>query len=139
LRPAEDLVLYRAEMAEWPGTGELRDWQEYRRDWVTANNACRRDILERLRADGPLPARELPDTCVQPSAPRGQGPPRDGGPPARAVQQRYDGGGRPRDRGPGSLARPGTRVNPLANVAASIVAGFGGLFVGTADDRAVWM
>jgi len=66
LRPAEDLVLYRAEMAEWPGTGRLRDWQEYRRDWVTANDACRRDILERLRADGPLPSRALPDTCVRP-------------------------------------------------------------------------
>ena len=66
VRPAEDLALYRAEMAEWPGTGELRDWQEYRRDWVRANSACRRDILDRLRADGPLPARELPDTCVKP-------------------------------------------------------------------------
>ena len=55
LRPAEDIALYRAEMAEWPGAGELRDWQEYRRDWVMTNNACRRDILERLRADGPLP------------------------------------------------------------------------------------
>ena len=66
LRPAEDLALYRAEMAEWPGTGELRDWQEYQRDWVTTNDACRRDILDRLRADGPLPKSELPDTCVQP-------------------------------------------------------------------------
>jgi uncharacterized protein YcaQ len=66
LRPAEDLVLYRAEMAEWPGAGELRDWQEYRRDWVKANDGCRRDILEILRADGPLPSRELPDTCVKP-------------------------------------------------------------------------
>ncbi len=28
LRPAEDLALYRAEMATWPGTGALRDWQE---------------------------------------------------------------------------------------------------------------
>jgi len=66
LRPAEDLALYRAKMAEWPGTGELRDWQEHRRNWVTVNDACRRDILERLRADGPLPSRELPDTCVKP-------------------------------------------------------------------------
>jgi len=71
VRPAEDLALYRAKMAEWPGTGELRDWQEYRREWVTANNACRRDILERLRADGPLPSRELPDTCVTPWASSG--------------------------------------------------------------------
>jgi uncharacterized protein len=66
VRPVEDLALYRADMAEWPGTGELRGWQEYRRDWVAANEACRHDILERLRADGPLPSRELPDTCVQP-------------------------------------------------------------------------
>jgi uncharacterized protein YcaQ len=71
LRPAEDLALYRAEMAEWPGTGELRDWQEYRRDWVTANDACRRDILDRLRADGPLPKSELPDTCDVPWASSG--------------------------------------------------------------------
>jgi hypothetical protein len=71
LRPAEDLVLFRAEMAAWPGTGELRDWQEQQRDWVHANEACRRDILERLRADGPLPVRELPDTCVQPWASSG--------------------------------------------------------------------
>jgi uncharacterized protein len=71
LRPAEDLALYRAEMAQWPGTGELRDWQEHQRDWVATNNACRRDILEQLRADGPLPARELRDTCVQPWASSG--------------------------------------------------------------------
>jgi len=71
LRPAEDLALYRAEMAEWPGTGELRDWQEHRRNWVAANDACRRDILERLCADGPLPSRELPDTCVKPWASTG--------------------------------------------------------------------
>src|SRR5215211_374919 len=55
VRPAEDVALYRAEMAEWPGVGELRDWQEYQRNWVAANDACRRDILERLRCDGPLP------------------------------------------------------------------------------------
>lgn len=66
VRPVEDLALYRADMAEWPGTGELRGWQEYRRAWVAVNEACRLDILERLRADGPLPSKELPDTCVQP-------------------------------------------------------------------------
>jgi uncharacterized protein len=65
-RPAEDLVLYSAEMAEWPGRGELRDWQEYIRDWVETNKGCRLDILERLRRDGPLPSSELPDTCVLP-------------------------------------------------------------------------
>src|SRR3954451_10822407 len=65
LRPADDLELYRAEMAAW-GTGELTDWQEWQRDWVEVNNACRLDILDRLRADGPLPQGELPDTCVKP-------------------------------------------------------------------------
>jgi uncharacterized protein YcaQ len=66
IRPSEDLALYRADMADWPGRGELRDWQEHTRDWVEANKGCRLDILERLRADGPLPARELPDTCAVP-------------------------------------------------------------------------
>jgi len=66
LRPAEDLALYRAQMAEWPGSGELKDWQEFIRDWVLANDRCRRDILARLRAEGPLPSRVLPDTCERP-------------------------------------------------------------------------
>lgn len=66
LRPAEDLVLFTAEMAEWPGAGELREWQVENAQWVADNDACRRDILERLRTDGPLPAGELPDTCVRP-------------------------------------------------------------------------
>jgi len=65
IRPREDLALYRAEMADWPGHGELRPWQKSHRDWVRANDACRRDILERLGSSGPLPSRELPDTCEQ--------------------------------------------------------------------------
>ena len=70
-RPAEDIALYRDEMAQWPGAGELLDWQEARRDWVRANNGCRREILELLRTDGPLPASELPDTCEVPWASSG--------------------------------------------------------------------
>lgn len=66
LRPAEDLALYRAEMAAWPGPGPLKDWQEAQRDWVEANGDCRRDILEKLHDEGPLPSRELPDTTVLP-------------------------------------------------------------------------
>jgi len=66
IRPSEDLALYRAEMAEWPGRGKLRDWQVYRRDWVRANDACRRDILDRLGSLGPLTSRDLPDTCTVP-------------------------------------------------------------------------
>jgi uncharacterized protein YcaQ len=66
LRPREDIQLYRAEMAAWPGPGPLREWQEDIESWVEANEECRLDILERLRMDGPLPLRELPDTCVVP-------------------------------------------------------------------------
>ena len=71
LRVAEDIALHRAEMAQWPGSGALRDWEEQVQDWVDANDACRRDILERLRADGPLHLRDLPDTCVLPWASSG--------------------------------------------------------------------
>jgi uncharacterized protein len=66
IRPSEDLALYRAEMADWPGHGELRDWQHYAADWVRANDACRLDILDRLGSSGPQPSRELPDTCKVP-------------------------------------------------------------------------
>ena len=65
VRPAEDLALYRAEMAAWR-EDELPGWQGAQQRWVTANDACRRDILQRLADSGPLTARELPDTCVVP-------------------------------------------------------------------------
>ncbi|MFB9315284.1 DNA glycosylase AlkZ-like family protein, partial [Nocardioides plantarum] len=65
-RPAEDLALYRAEMAQWPGPEPLKPWQESVRDWVEANDGCRRDVLELLRGDGPLPASQIPDTCEVP-------------------------------------------------------------------------
>jgi uncharacterized protein YcaQ len=66
LRPAEDMVLYRAEMAEWPGTDDPESWRTGLQRWVDDNKSFRADILETLRADGPLPASELPDTCVRP-------------------------------------------------------------------------
>jgi uncharacterized protein YcaQ len=66
IRPSEDIALFRAEMAHWPGTGPLKEWQVEHVRWVEANDACRLDILERLRGDGPLPTSALPDTCQVP-------------------------------------------------------------------------
>ena len=71
LRPAEDLALYRAEMAAWPGGDEAPGWRRGQQKWLEANDSCRRDILRRLHQDGPLPSRELPDTCVVPWASTG--------------------------------------------------------------------
>lgn len=66
LRPAEDIALFRAEMAAWPGPGPLKEWQEQIRDWVLTNDECRRDVLAALAAEGPLPASALPDTTIAP-------------------------------------------------------------------------
>ena len=68
IRPSEDLALYRADMAdwEWAERGELPGWRASHRDWVRANDACRLDILDRLGSVGPLPSRDLPDTCTVP-------------------------------------------------------------------------
>src|SRR2546430_11682793 len=66
IRPAEDLALDRRQMAARPGPGPLRDWQEAQRDWVAANEECRRDILYRLSMDGPLTSRQLPGPCAIP-------------------------------------------------------------------------
>ena len=66
IRPREDIALFRADMAAWPGRGELRVWQQELAEWVRANEACRLDILDRLRMDGPLTTRDLPDTCEVP-------------------------------------------------------------------------
>jgi uncharacterized protein len=66
LRPVEDLVLYRAEMAEWPGIDEVPYWLEGQAAWVKANDSFRRDLLVELQRDGPLTRAELPDTCTVP-------------------------------------------------------------------------
>jgi uncharacterized protein len=64
IRPAEDIALYRAEMAALPNLDG--GWRGANNRWVEANDGGRRDILDRLRQDGPLPASELPDTCDVP-------------------------------------------------------------------------
>ena len=66
LRPADDMVLYRADMAVWPGVGDVREYKRSHAKWVDDNDACRRDILDRLRTNGPLTSRDLPDTCARP-------------------------------------------------------------------------
>ena len=42
------------------------DWQQALEHWVEANDDCRRDILDKLYDEGPLPARELPDLTLVP-------------------------------------------------------------------------
>lgn len=64
LRPAEDVALYAAEMAAWPGGDDAPGWRLANARWLEANADCRQDILARLRSEGPLPARALPDTTV---------------------------------------------------------------------------
>ncbi|WP_461022639.1 DNA glycosylase AlkZ-like family protein [Thalassiella azotivora] len=65
LRPAEDVALYRADMEAWPGA-DAPAWRLRDAEWLRDNDSCRRDVLARLRADGPLRLRDLPDTCVRP-------------------------------------------------------------------------
>ncbi len=66
VRPAEDLALYRAEMIEIRGLTDRADWRPSVQQWIADNDGCRRDILDRLAEQGPLPSRDLPDTCVVP-------------------------------------------------------------------------
>jgi uncharacterized protein YcaQ len=57
IRPIEDLPLY----YHHPETS----WYKWERPrlWVEANDGFRRDILDRLRASGPLLSRDIPDTA----------------------------------------------------------------------------
>jgi len=66
IRPREDLALYKAEMAVWSEGVELAGWQRSQWNWVRANDAFRRDILDRLETDGPVPASTIPDTSRVP-------------------------------------------------------------------------
>lgn len=62
VRPAEDVRLHRAEMARWPGPEPWKPWEHELVAWVEANDGCRRDILDALRSDGPLPESAFEDT-----------------------------------------------------------------------------
>lgn len=60
VRPIGDLPLYYQHSSEF--------WYRYERtrNWVTANDPFRRDILDRLRDAGPLVSRDIPDTAQVP-------------------------------------------------------------------------
>jgi uncharacterized protein YcaQ len=66
LRPSEDIALFRAEMSIWPGREPLKEWQRDTIGWVEANDGCRREILDELRREGPLPASAFDDSCEVP-------------------------------------------------------------------------
>src|SRR4051794_2151950 len=66
IRPAEDISLYQAEMAAWPGGDDAPGWRKHQHKWLRANEICRQSILSRLDAEGPLPARAFEDHCVEP-------------------------------------------------------------------------
>ncbi|MCU1441539.1 MAG: hypothetical protein JWP85_2536 [Rhodoglobus sp.] len=56
-RPMEDLALYRAEMEAWPR-------HESTARWLDDNDEFRQDVLQQLELDGPLTARDIPDTSL---------------------------------------------------------------------------
>jgi uncharacterized protein YcaQ len=55
-RTMADLPLLRPEMAQRPHSREAREW-------LAANDAFRREVLDRLRADGPLRPTDIPDNA----------------------------------------------------------------------------
>jgi hypothetical protein len=65
MRAAHDVALYRGDMQARPGA-DAPGWTRSQARWIQANEACRRDILDRLKHGGPMISRDLPDTCVEP-------------------------------------------------------------------------
>jgi uncharacterized protein YcaQ len=59
VRPIADLGLFLAEMAARLSVGSTR-----RLEWMAANDAFRRRVLDLLRAAGPLASRDIPDSSV---------------------------------------------------------------------------
>ncbi|HET6665645.1 MAG TPA: crosslink repair DNA glycosylase YcaQ family protein [Intrasporangium sp.] len=59
IRPMEDLPLYLADADDIPRYPDSRAWFE-------GNARFRHDILARLEAEGPLPSKDISDTCVVP-------------------------------------------------------------------------
>jgi uncharacterized protein YcaQ len=70
VRPTADLPLQLEAMAAWPFANEgRRSWAvpgPSAARWLEANDSFRRDVLELLRASGPLRSRAIPDTSIVP-------------------------------------------------------------------------
>ena len=64
VRPMSQLGLYLDEMALWHGRARTHQW-------MRENDRFRRDILERLEAEGPMLSRDIPDTSQVPWASTG--------------------------------------------------------------------
>jgi uncharacterized protein YcaQ len=60
VRPMADLGLFLADMATWSQRAGRAG------EWVAANKAFRRRVLDQLRAEGPLPSRAIPDRAAVP-------------------------------------------------------------------------
>jgi len=65
VRPMASLGLYLAAMAAWP-----QGWPRAE-EWLAANDAFRRRLLDQLRDSGPLRSRDIPDTSQVPWASTG--------------------------------------------------------------------
>ncbi len=59
IRPMDDLGICIAKMRREAAHPEIQQW-------VLANERFAKDLIERLRADGPMPSRDLPDTAKVP-------------------------------------------------------------------------
>ncbi len=67
LRPAADLALHRAGMANWPAVFDTyREVHDTLAAWMAANDDTRREILDKLHDEGPVTSRALPDTTAVP-------------------------------------------------------------------------
>lgn len=64
IRPMGDIGLYLASASEFPTYDRSRAW-------FRDNDSFRRDVLELLERSGPLPSRDVPDTCAVPWASTG--------------------------------------------------------------------
>ena len=60
VRAVSDLGLHLDRMSRWPD--DVPAWAA----WLTANDAFRGDLLARLRAEGPLLSKDIPDTAAVP-------------------------------------------------------------------------